>query len=197
MLTEIAMKNTIRIAVPIMAVLLALAGSATANSAAQKSSSLAAPIPPQIGVAKSIFVTNAGWDCAALERIFRGAPDRVYDEFYFALKHWERYKLVGTPDEADLDFAVGFACPPDATEVANGTSLARYNAKVTLTIREAKGNAMLWRIVLPVRPAKPPKFRIGEYRDKDLSDTITTLVREVKALAAVSPASTAQASRSL
>ena len=169
---------------PVALLIFLLAGIATAQASARNSSTAAAPIPPQIGAAKKVFITNAGWDCLTLEGVFHGGPDRTYDEFYSAIRQWGRYQPVSAPEQADLDFEIRFACPPAAANVMNGGSVPpEYDPKVILTITQPKGKTVIWRIVQPVRPSKPPKFRIGTYRDQDLSDTIVALVNELKALA--------------
>jgi hypothetical protein len=159
------------------------ADSVAAQGAAQKSSAPAAPVPPQIGAAKKVFIVNTGWDCAPLDGIFRGAPNRVYDDFYLALKRWGRYEPVSAPDEADLDFGIGFACPPGAASVTNGDGGAQYSPKLILTISQPKGNAMIWRIVQPVNPTRSAWRRLGEYSDKDLTENVTILVDQLKSLA--------------
>jgi hypothetical protein len=159
------------------------AGSVAAQGVAQKSSAPAAPVPPLIGAAKKVFIVNAGWDCASLEYVFHGAPNRVYEDFYLALKRWGRYEPVSAPSEADLDLGIGFACPPGATSVTNGDGGAQYSPKLILTISQPKGNAMIWRIVQPVKPTRSAWRRLGEYSDKDLTENVTFLVDQLKSLA--------------
>src|ERR1700674_1223893 len=71
----------------------------------------AAPVPAQIGIAKRIFISNAGEEAFFLlpkDAIYRGGPNRAYNQFYAAMKSWGRYELVSAPADADLIFDIGF-----------------------------------------------------------------------------------------
>jgi len=76
--------------------------SGTANSNAQGAES-AALSPPQISIAKTVFISNAGieplsdWDHKLLQ---------PYDAFYATMQSWARFKLMPTPAEADLVFQI-------------------------------------------------------------------------------------------
>ncbi len=92
----------------IIVVILELAWSASA----QRSKGPApAPIPPQIGTAKKIFISNAGGESFEMilqQAVFDGGPDRPYNQFYAAMKDWDRYELVSTPANADLAVEVSW-----------------------------------------------------------------------------------------
>jgi hypothetical protein len=75
-----------------------------------------APVSSQILNARRAFVSNAGSDSYGAESYFRltkydGGPDRVFHQFYSALKRWGKYELVDTPIDADIVFAVRFTSP--------------------------------------------------------------------------------------
>lgn len=56
-----------------------------------------APVPPQILVAKKVFIANAGGDqMTPDDPSFSGGPDRAYNQFYAAIKSWGRFSIVGS-----------------------------------------------------------------------------------------------------
>lgn len=171
--------------------ILAVAATAIARTRTQNNATTAAPIPPQIAAAKKVFVTNAGWNCIAVD-LRHNNPNQAYDEFYAGMKAWGHYDLVSGPDQADLDFEVAFACPPEATDVSSGNSFPWYDAEVILTVIQPKGNVLIWRIVQLVRPN--PRFQGAAYHNQGLTETITTLIGELKVLGVRSSAPTPPAS---
>jgi len=65
------------------------------------------PVPALILTAKKVFIANGGGDESLFDSPqYSGGPDRLYNEFYAAMKSWGRYELVGSPHEADLVFEV-------------------------------------------------------------------------------------------
>jgi hypothetical protein len=58
-----------------------------------------APLPSQVYSAKKVFISNAGGDSNG---IYTGGPERLYNQFYAAVKGWGRYELVTSPAAADL-----------------------------------------------------------------------------------------------
>ncbi len=83
------------------------------SAAAQRTKGPApAPIPPQIGAARKVFISNAGGESFEMilqQTVFDGGPDRPYNQFYAAMKDWGRYELVPAPANADL--VVGVSWP--------------------------------------------------------------------------------------
>jgi hypothetical protein len=56
-----------------------------------------APVPPLILAAKKVFIANGGGDESLFDMPqYSGGPDRLYNEFYAAMKSWGRYELVST-----------------------------------------------------------------------------------------------------
>lgn len=57
-----------------------------------------APVPSLILTAKRVFIANGGGDESLFDwPQYSGGPDRLYNEFYAAMKSWGRYELVSTP----------------------------------------------------------------------------------------------------
>src|SRR6266566_3950796 len=62
---------------------------------------LPAPFPAQIYSGRKVFVSNAGGDS---NHSYSGEPQRLYNQFYAALKSWGRYDLAGSRAVSDPQF---------------------------------------------------------------------------------------------
>lgn len=71
----------------------------------------AAPVPPAILAAKTIFVSNGGADSGLFPQPFSGDPNRSYNEFYTALKATGQFQLVDSPAQADLVLELRLIAP--------------------------------------------------------------------------------------
>lgn len=113
---------------------------------AQKSSPApAAPVPAQILSAKKVFIANGGGDESRFESPqYTGGPDRLYNEFYVAMKSWGRYELVSTPADADLVFEVSLTLiqvtHPDTLKGGDPA----YDSQFRLAIRDMQTHTTLW-----------------------------------------------------
>jgi hypothetical protein len=105
----------------------------------------AAPVPSQIQQAQTIFLTNSGSDPN-----FPIDATKAYNDIYAALQTWGRYKLVNSPDQADLVFQlIGIAPINDVIAYRNGVYSATSPA-FQLTILDPRSNIALWTITSPV-----------------------------------------------
>jgi hypothetical protein len=131
-------------------------------SAAQNTQATAAPLPAQILSAKKVFVSNtgSGFDSSA----WSGGPDRIYNEFYTAMKRGGRYELVAAPGDADLVL--------DVNVIPNSVVW-----QFKLEILDPKTGIVLWAIYEPTRITASKKTR-----DKDFDDTINKLVGDLRTL---------------
>jgi len=101
----------------------------------------AAPIPPQILAAKKVFIANAGGDeMAPDDPVFSGGPDRVYNQFYAAIKSWDRFNIVASPADADLLLEVR----QEVQTVGLGKAGRSATPLFRLEIRDPKTDAILW-----------------------------------------------------
>ncbi len=134
-------------------------------NASDKRSVPNAPIPSQILAAKRIFIANGGEDETVPEqRTFSGGPDRAYNQFYDAVKNWDRYQIVGSPSESDLIMEI-------EVDVNFDTPIFR------LTIRDPKTDAVLWRFKVRA------EFGIGQGASDENSDrAVNRLVGRLHAL---------------
>ena len=104
-----------------------------------------APIPAQIQQAQTIFLTNSGSDPN-----FPIDATKAYNDIYAALQTWGRYKLVNSPDQADLVFELKGIAP--ITDI-NGNRSGVYSVTspaFQITILDPKSNIALWTITSPV-----------------------------------------------
>ena len=131
---------------------------------AQTTVAPAAPLPAQILTAKKVFISNTGEGFDS--RVWSGGPDRIYNEFYAAMKSWGRYELVSAPGDADLVIDVNAIANPVAWQFK-------------LEILDPKTRIVLWTQYEPIKITG-----LQKKRDKDLDDATNNLVADLKALTA-------------
>jgi hypothetical protein len=140
------------------------------GSAQQASESTAAPVPTPILVAKRVFISNGGTDCF----LIAGGPDRAYNQFYSAMKQWNRYEIAATPADVDLAFELQFSCPIGG--VGDGSS--SQDPHFRLVIRDLKTNLILWGFTEHVTfPSKHNTY------DHNFDVALANLVADVRKLA--------------
>jgi hypothetical protein len=132
--------------------------------AQQTASPAAAPVPPQILSAHTVFVSNGGG--SNYFDIFTGGPDRAYNTLYADLRQSNRYQLVDAPGSADLIFEIGAVAPAvgDVNNVA-------YNPQLILKIIDPKTSAVLWTSSANVRAIGTQKRR-----DRQFDQAVAILV---------------------
>jgi hypothetical protein len=111
---------------------------------------------------KKVFVgnTGAGFDSSAWSR----GSDRIYNEFYAALKSGGRFELVTSPSEADLVLNVNVI-----------PSSAVWQFK--LDILDPKTGIVLWTVYEPTKITVSQKAR-----DKNFDDAINKLASDLSLL---------------
>jgi hypothetical protein len=149
----------------------ALLIAAVSTQLANPQTSPAAPVPSQISSAKRVFVSNAGVDYpwASYIKDCTGSPDGFYNEFYTALKNWDRYELSQVPGDADLIFQIRVAAP----------SRGGSDPELKLKISDPKTHAILWTLSqgLPVAGREAS-------RRKNFGKALGTLLDNVKKISA-------------
>ena len=106
---------------------------------------LTAPVPSQIRQAQSIFLTNSGSDPN-----FPIDATKAYNDIYAALQTWGRYKLVSSPEQADLVFQLRGIAPVTDVTGGRGGVYSVTSPAFQLTILDPKSNIALWTITSPV-----------------------------------------------
>lgn len=134
-----------------------------------------APIPAQVASAKKVFIANGGHE-NPVGPLFKGGPNRTYDQFYAAMKSWGHYELVNAPADADLvceiRLVIGFE--PESRHPVIG---------LNLRLQDPKSGITLWTIPQQVMPANREKTW-----EKNYSMAMDALIDEMKKLAAGSSA---------
>jgi len=146
-------------------------------SGAQKSNPApTAPVPAQILSAKRVFIANGGGDESRFESPqYSGGPDRLYNEFYAAMKSWGRYELVSTPAEADLVFEISLTLiQVTRAEGLKGNETA-YDSQFRLAIREMQTHTTLWGLTEHAQSAA-----LQGNRDKNFEQALFGIMFELR-----------------
>ena len=116
-----------------------------------------APVPPALGTAKTVFISNAGVDAGLFPHPFSGEADRGYNQFYAMVKSWGRFELVNDPAQADLVFELQLHAPngPQNADKTKGASdpLPMFR----LTILDRKTHYILWALTESIEQANLQK----------------------------------------
>jgi hypothetical protein len=135
-----------------------------------------APVPSLILTAKKVFIANGGGDQSLYDwPQYSGGPDRLYNEFYAALKSWGRYELVSTPDEADLVFEIRLT---SLQPMPLNNHIAQYDSQFHLTIRDVKTHETLWGLTEHAQPAI-----LQGNRDKNFEQAMGGILSELRRIA--------------
>jgi hypothetical protein len=142
-----------------------------------------APVPSQIQQAQTIFLTNSGSDPN-----FPIDATKAFNDIYAALKTWGRYKLVNSPDQADLVFKLKDIAPITEVTGNRGGVYSVASPAFQLTILDPKSRITLWTITSPVNVAGK-----NEVLTRWVSIAETNLVSRIKVVAGqpLSPEETA------
>jgi hypothetical protein len=115
------------------------------QSARAQHTTLNAPVPSQIQQAQAIFLTNSGSDPN-----FPIDETKAYNDIYAALQTWGRYKLVSSPEQADLVFQLRDIAPITDVTGNRGDVYSVTSPAFQLTILDPKSNIAIWTITSPV-----------------------------------------------
>jgi hypothetical protein len=117
----------------------------TVQTTCAQQTTLTAPVPSQIQQAQTIFLTNSGSDPN-----FPIDATKSYNDIYAALQTWGRYKLVNSPDWADLVFQLKGIAPITDVSGNRGGVYSVTSPAFQITILDPKSNIALWTITSPV-----------------------------------------------
>lgn len=142
----------------------------------------AAPVPPAITAAKSIFVSNGGSDSGLFPEPFSGDPSRPYNQLFAALQSSGQFHLVTDPSSADLVLEIRLIAPygPTSANKQNGASdpLPMFR----LTVYDAKSHFVLWTITSSIGVAFLQKTH-----DHNFDIALTEVVSEFLSIAGKPP----------
>jgi hypothetical protein len=132
-----------------------------------------APLPDVIVNAHKVFLSNGG------------GSDLAYDAFYSEMKGWDKYQIVGSPDDAELIVELSYRVDDMGTRVWSSTntynnttqvhSRELIDPKLILTIYDAKTKNSLWSTVDHRRLA-----RLEKNREKEMINSADRLVEELR-----------------
>lgn len=139
-----------------------------------------APIPSLILTAKKVFIANGGGDESLFDSPqYSGGPDRLYNEFYAAMKSWGRYELVGAPEEADLVFEIRLTVLlPERSEPLGGNNNPAYDSQLHLAIRDLPTHETLWGLTEHAQTAI-----LQGNRDKNFEQALAGILSELRRIA--------------
>ena len=138
-----------------------------------------APVPSLILTAKKVFVANGGGDESVYDwPQYSGGPNRLYDEFYAALKSWGRYELVSTPGDAELVFEIRLTnLQPMRSEPLKEQN-PQYDSQFHLAIRDVQTHETLWGLTEHAQTAI-----LQGNRDKNFEIALGRILSELKRIA--------------
>jgi hypothetical protein len=146
---------------------------------AAKAKQTSAPVPAQITSARKLFVANGGG-----ENLYKGGPDRAYNQFYAAMKGLGPYELTTTPADADLVLEISQLVLRDGDNRV-------VRSELKLTILDPKTHVSLWSLSEPIERKIGVKTGFislglgsGSPLDRDFDKTMTKLVDDFKKLSA-------------
>ena len=134
----------------------------------------AAPVPPQIASALSVFISNATGQGFSP----KGVADLTYNEFYADMKAWGKYELVPRPADADLVIEIRYM---------QSASDAGMNELFSAVIRDYRTRTILWSVSEII-----PQGGSDSSARKKFDQALLTLVDDLKKLTAANTASAAQ-----
>jgi hypothetical protein len=153
------------------------------RAAQQKKPTHPAPIPAQILAAKKVFIANGGGDEPHYEEAsYSGGPDRVYNEFYAAMKTWGRYELVAAPGDADLVFEIRLTIFQLQRARVLSDDGPAIDSQFRMVMRDAKTHQTLWGITEHAQGAV-----LQGNRDKNFELAMAAVVAEVQRIAGSAP----------
>jgi hypothetical protein len=147
--------------------------------AQKKAPAQSAPVPAQILAAKKIFIANGGGDESIYdEAAYTGGPDRLYDEFYAAMKTSGRYELVSAPGDADLILEVRLTIFQLQHVRVLSDDSPLIDSQFQLVIREPRTGQTLWG-----RTEHAQGAVLQSNRDKNFEQALAAIVADVQKIA--------------
>jgi hypothetical protein len=155
----------------ILTMSLVLAGLSLSVAQQAQSAPPPAPIPTQIGAAKTVFISNAqGEEIDPRTFLKTFDEERPYNQFFAALASGGRFKPVLAPADADLilDFRLRAYAPAQPAELR-------------LVVLDPKTHAVLWAFIETVKRGAGPHWE--QKTEKNFDDAMTALVGDLTRLA--------------
>jgi hypothetical protein len=167
----------------LIASLAAALATASLAIAQQPASTTAAPVPPAIPSAKTIFISNAGADSGLFPEPFSGDPNRPYNEFYSNLKSSGKYELVDDPSQADLVLELQLTAPNGPSRGSKQNGAADPVPMFRLTVYDRKTHYVLWAMTESIDVAFLQKTH-----DRNFDQALMTLTYDFEIISGKMPA---------
>ena len=117
------------------------------------------------------------------ENLYKGGPDRAYNQFYAAIKGLGQYELTASPADADLVLAISQLVLRDGQNRV-------VRSELKLNILDPKTHVSLWSLSEPIERkigVKTGFISLGlgtnSTLERDFDKTMTKLVEDFKKLA--------------
>ncbi|HVC47488.1 MAG TPA: hypothetical protein VND90_09610 [Terracidiphilus sp.] len=146
-------------------------------------SAVAAPVPPALLHAKTLFLSNAGADSGLFPSPYSGSPSRGYDELYADLAASHRFRLVSNPASADLVLELRLTAPYIPYRPHNELGLADRQPIFRLVIYDRPTHYILWALTRPVETAL-----LQRTSDRNFDSAVHSLAQQFLQLAGPPPA---------
>lgn len=146
------------------------------SSSSSQPTPTAAPIPPQITQAKTIFISNGGAD--SFFTLYSGGLNRAYNNLYAELKHWGKYRIVTSPAQADLILEVRSLAPVSDVSGVNGTVDSADSPQIRLQAIDPATHTVLWTLTSYVHAG----IGLQKTRNKQFDQASLALVNQLRQL---------------
>lgn len=139
-----------------------------------------APLPSAITSAKTVFLLNAGTQDSAIKDDGAGA----FDDMYSAFSEWSRFKIVDSPEKADLVIEISYQSIAAGTHVWSSTNT--YTGQTSVYSSNAHDPVLTMAIFNPKHELLWSASRHRELarreknRQKNLAKTVADLVSDFK-----------------
>lgn len=143
----------------------------------------AAPVPPAILAAKTVFVSNAGADSGLFPSPFSGNTSRSYNQFYAALKASGQFELVSSPGQADLVLELQLIAPNGPSEANKAKGASEPLPMFRLVVYDRKTHYALWTLTRSIEIAYLQKTH-----DRNFDEALSALLLDFETLAGKAPA---------
>jgi hypothetical protein len=137
----------------------------------------AAPVPPAILNARTIFVANAGADGGMFPHPFSGDSSRGYSQLFAALQERGQYQLVADPSLADLVLELRLMAPYGPTSANKVNGAADPVPAFRLVIYDRKSHYVLWALTESIEVALKQKTH-----DRNFDEALSNLVADFEEL---------------
>jgi hypothetical protein len=152
--------------------------SSTIVLAQSPASPAAAPIPPELRVARKIFVSNGGADSGLFPHPFSGDPNRAYNQFYATLNTAGQWELVGDPAQADLVLELRLTAPYGPADPNKQKGASDPLPMLRLVVYDRKTHYVLWAMTETIGEANLQKSH-----DRNFDDAVTAIGQDFRQIA--------------